>query len=443
VPSASDSSARFDLEHRPGYGPPHRAPDPIVPWAGAFGGLLLVGSGLSALGYGLAFATALIGGASPEFVVVPGSLAVLLGLLGSGLVLGALGLQRGRPSRRFAPASAAPWLTATLLVIGLGTSVLLLGQPVLTSLLLPPLHAAATILPALALLAFVNGAAGSPGWATWRGSLARLSWGACIATFLGLLGETLIMIPVGIVVYLLLRSSASGQAAIDALLQMATSAEGAGAEGMALDPAALGPAMHPVIILAAFSILAFLAPLIEEMAKLAGVMVRPPKSRSQAWIWGCTVGAGFGLLEGVFYAALQVTPFAWPMGIAARGLTTILHATMTGLAALGYFSLRRGERRGLWAILAAVVGHGLWNGLALATVLFGLRAGASRDEAASAGGAPAMLSLLALIILFYTIFFGFLILSRRLGAQEKDRGRVSSVVSERSTQAVSPPETGL
>ena len=374
----------------------------------AAGLALVLGGGLCGLLY-LGMATlSLVGSAETlGLAVAVGATALLLLGLGTGLTRGAAAAARGRLGRPFGPARAPVWLGLLILVLAGGTALLTLGNPPLTLLAFTPLHMAAAILPALAAVAYTAGRSGKPDWLSWRGVLGRLAWGACGATLLAMVAELaagLLLVALSAVA---LGSSDSGRGTLDALRALM---EQAGATGgldpSALDAAQLAPLLHPVIVLAAFLLLALIGPTIEELCKLAGIALRPPRSRAQAWAWGVAVGAGFGIFESVFFSAFELSALVWPSTAVLRGLSTLMHASMTGLAALGWFALRDERRHltGLVGIVLAILGHGLWNGLALGSLLFGLL-GRPALQAGSAGG---------VVLLFYAIFLGFLLTPGRL-----------------------------
>jgi len=379
-----------------------RPPGLLLPTTGFVGLLLLLIGGLCGMGY-----LALMAGMTaidPELlgaVVAVGSTALLLLLLGAALARGAMTAMNGRPGRRFGPARPELWLLLLLLALVGGAAILALGRPDLTLLAFTPLHLAVALLPALTAVAYVAGRGGRPSWLSWRGVLGRLAWGAGVATTLALLAETIVGGALLILVALALNSSEAGRSTIAALQDLAeTLSEPGGVDPSALDASQVGSLMHPAIVMAIFLLMAVLGPAIEELIKLAGVILRPPSSRAQAWAWGVATGAGFGILESLFFSALDLSAADWPAAVLVRALATLMHASMTGLAALGWYALTVEGRtsRGLTGIALAILGHGLWNGLALGVAFFGLLQ----------VPALAALCLFSLFLLFGSILLGFL-----------------------------------
>jgi RsiW-degrading membrane proteinase PrsW (M82 family) len=106
----------------------------------------------------------------------------------------------------------------------------------------------------------------------------------------------------------------------------------------------------------------------EELIKVLGVVAmayRRP-DQGQAFAWGIAAGAGFALAEGLLGGVIPAG--AWPEGVLLRVGASLLHATATGMVALGWFE--SAARRRVWAFplayFAAVGLHGWWNALAVA-----------------------------------------------------------------------------
>lgn len=323
----------------------------------------------------------------------------MLALLGWNLIRGGAAAARGIPGRHFGPSSPLVWLGALALLLALGGSLLSTVPPGLLVLIFPPLHLAGAMLPALAVIAYAARRCGEPAWLVWRGVLGRMAWGAGAATSIALIGEILAGLSLGGAVFWSLDQSGSGRRSLSALRELPALLESP--EGLtALSSGQIEALLHPAVVLAIFLLFAFLGPIIEESAKLGGLWMRTPGSRSQAWAWGVSVGAGFGIFEGLLFGAMDLDPLVWPLALMARMLSTLMHASMTGLAGLGWYIYASERRRGsgLLRIGLSFAGHGLWNGLVLAAVLAQLRGHTALAAAAS----------ISLFALFNLIFFSFL-----------------------------------
>jgi len=128
---------------------------------------------------------------------------------------------------------------------------------------------------------------------------------------------------------------------------------------------------QPLVIFSAFSVVAGIIPVIEELIKplalwsLAGRKLSP----QEGFVGGLLCGAGFALMENVLYFANVMTSGDWIVMAVGRAGTGILHMLASGLVGLG---LARAWRDRKWkslvfSTLGAIVLHGLWNALALAS----------------------------------------------------------------------------
>ena len=120
--------------------------------------------------------------------------------------------------------------------------------------------------------------------------------------------------------------------------------------------------------------LAVIAPLAEEIAKPLVVLplVRNLNKQETFWV-GALAGAGFAALENVIYAT---SGFAIWMGILlVRALGSALHPLGSGLVAMGWRDVLRGEKdagKNWWKRfgIAATV-HAVWNGGSLLVITLG------------------------------------------------------------------------
>jgi hypothetical protein len=162
-------------------------------------------------------------------------------------------------------------------------------------------------------------------------------------------------------------------------------------------------ALHPLAALGVFSGLGVVVPLLEELIKPLGLLPLLPSrpGAGQAFLGGALSGAGYALAESLFISSASPN---WALAAAARAGTSAMHIFTAGLVGwgLGEAFVRRKPLRLLAAYGAAVVIHGLWNGLTLAMTYgnllsqFGAGAGARRAGMVLQTAAPLALALLAL-----------------------------------------------
>jgi RsiW-degrading membrane proteinase PrsW (M82 family) len=183
-----------------------------------------------------------------------------------------------------------------------------------------------------------------------------------------------------------------------------------------------------VVVVAAFLLMGALAPFTEEMAKLLGPLlvqrregapVDIAEGRRRAWRRGVCAGAGFGAFEAVFYGGMVFSPLPWVSAVALRACTTVMHAVFGGAAALGWRlgTVERRIRAGLGLAALAVLGHGLWNSLALGAMVASMQAGGN-GEGQPVGTMGSVLAL-GLILLFYGLVAVFAGLTRWTDTPER------------------------
>lgn len=374
-------------------------------------GLLLVLAG-AFCGLAWLIGIAAAGAAGADNAVLAGSAAIMATVLGSALAYAGArgGLSAAR--RRFGPAAPLLWLLLFVVVLLAGSAIIAIG-PTAAALLLPPLQFLGALLPALAV---VGAAAWRRGGAAWRPTLVGLAYGGCGATTLALFVEGV----VGTVLLLFIATTPEGQQLFEqfgTLMQDLRTDQDVGDAMGELLPLLFTPA----IIASAFALVGLLGPLAEELAKALGVALVGPTSRAQAWLWGVTIGAGFGMAEALTFSAMGVDLPNWPITMLTRALTTLMHATMGGIGGLGVYYLLEGRRRPLGAGLLAVawLGHAAWN---CAYLLFALAGGA-----ASMSGAPpwslvvASLAGMSVVVLFGLVIFTFVFISTATAREEAAR----------------------
>lgn len=127
-------------------------------------------------------------------------------------------------------------------------------------------------------------------------------------------------------------------------------------------------ATRPGVIVALLFGFSILIPLIEEAIKPIGLwfLSRRKLTPSQGFLGGVISGAGFAIVENLF-SANPVLGESWLLVTTARFGTTIIHMLAAGLTGWGLASVwnRRSYLKLAGAYLAAVMLHGIWNGMAL------------------------------------------------------------------------------
>ncbi len=108
-------------------------------------------------------------------------------------------------------------------------------------------------------------------------------------------------------------------------------------------------------------------PLAEEAAKQVGVVMLRARIRSatDAFMVGAAAGAGFAIVEDLLYISVDLRPVDWPVVVATRALSHLIHPLLAGLISLQAYGAIRGQARSADRIirtyLVAALLHGLWN----------------------------------------------------------------------------------
>lgn len=267
------------------------------------------------------------------------------------------------PSPRLRP-WAASWPLALILLFPL---VLLLGgvalrYPALTPLVLPLLHLAAIGIPV--------------GWVLYlarfrlQRASSQIEWGVfgsglVLGPLLIILGEVffLMLYVMGAAIVV-----SSQPELMDKIVALAEEFRRGGVDPEEI-ARSFGPTLfHPLVLLASLSYVALIVPLIEEVFKPIGVwlLVGRPLSPQAGFSLGALSGAGYALFENL---ALAPTGDTWISIALARVGPAIIHIFTSALVGWALVSAWRERRilRLLFAYLAAVLIHGLWNGLTLVT----------------------------------------------------------------------------
>jgi len=242
-----------------------------------------------------------------------------------------------------------------------------------SAVLLPPLHIIASAMPPLILAAAIlpalqKGGAGL----TRRSFVALFAYGGLFATSVSIALEALAALAAMGMAAGAVAALPGGQEALQRLSMALQS------PAMLSDPERLLDVfVSPALVLGVGLLVAVVTPLIEETIKSLGVWIEANTAgrllRSQAFAFGIIAGIGFSFVEALFYGSMGL-PQAWVNSVLLRGATTVIHATATGLVALGWYEVWRGQPGRFVPYAAAGIGlHMVWNGLAGLSAVAGLR----------------------------------------------------------------------
>jgi hypothetical protein len=244
-------------------------------------------------------------------------------------------------------------------ILALGT--LAFQGNILPSILGPPAHLLAALLPVAALILMVIRR--TPMISQRRG-WAHFMAGLWISPISALILEILAAIPL-IVIILAALNATLGQ---DFLLRIWEQPELIPEEGtLEALTEVLSQPLNIVLILAYLGIL---VPIIEEAIKSIGLLplVRRQISETEGFLGGVIAGAGYGLFEALYLG--QPGP-GWAALMLARGGATMMHMLTAGLTGIGF--ARAKNKRSAKPLLrnyAIAVGlHALWN---FAAVVMGI-----------------------------------------------------------------------
>lgn len=230
--------------------------------------------------------------------------------------------------------------------------------------LLPFLHVAAVALTAAFLFAL-----GSRGLSI--GSRQRfwgvLGSGLVLGPFLILLAELFFLMLFGLAAVLTL--SANPELLEQLMLAMESVPDSPQAAEELLN--LLEPYLaNPVVLYAILAFAAGIVPLVEEALKPIGVWLLFSRrlTPTAGFVGGLLSGAAYGTFESL---SLSMTGEAWAALVITRGGTTLLHIFTAGLVGWGLaLAFQRSRFLNLvLSYLAAVLLHGLWNGLTLFSTL--------------------------------------------------------------------------
>jgi RsiW-degrading membrane proteinase PrsW (M82 family) len=285
---------------------------------------------------------------------------------------------------------------------------------------LPLAHVATMALPSLIILGLVGRALKGAG-GSWREVVLNVAGGGLVGTSVALVAEAVVVFLLAAGVAAVLMMTPEGAAQLTHLLDEMQ------------DPTWLMETenlfdllLSPVVAVSVLSVVTIPVPLIEETVKtlLGGAWSgwrRPRPAR--AFLWGVAAGAGFALFESLFNGSLGGAE-AWGASAVARIGAAVMHCFTGGLMGWGWgqaWSARRPLR--LFAsYAAAVLLHGLWNGIAVGTAFLGALTLAYESQAALQGWISAGAVVLTGLLGALTVagFVALLWIARRLAPVEAD-----------------------
>jgi RsiW-degrading membrane proteinase PrsW (M82 family) len=228
---------------------------------------------------------------------------------------------------------------------------------------------------------------------TWRRLLSALSWGLTGGAALAMILEVGALVAALAVIALFMGASGQG-GQLNQWLTTLQNPDAVGSGGADVQ----AQFNNPLMVLALIAAVGVVVPIIEETAKSLAVAIlgRRLGSPRDGFLYGAAAGAGFGMLENVFYNVNTLDD--WWSTATLRFGTILMHALASGLVGLGwYYALRRHNRRRLLGLgLAAMALHGLWNASQVVIIKFTVDSAGSGDPfALIAAGNPAGWAVLA------------------------------------------------
>jgi RsiW-degrading membrane proteinase PrsW (M82 family) len=245
------------------------------------------------------------------------------------------------------------WIIASIFGLLIATGLFITQADFAVGLLFPPLLVVAAALPALLAVSwFTNQEKGD---LTWRHGLVALAGGATIGVFATIVLE--LVFP-AVVLVLVFDLAEQATRSIEALFKALA--------GEDIAAAITGPGFIYMFIQ-----VAIIAPVVEELVKpLVMLPLVGRLSRRDAFLMGAMAGTGFAAIENVLYAGFGF--YFWAGILLVRALGGAIHPLGSGLVALGWRDILRGEPKawlnGLALFGLAVGMHALWNGGSLLVI---------------------------------------------------------------------------
>ncbi|MCU0485160.1 MAG: PrsW family intramembrane metalloprotease [Anaerolineales bacterium] len=339
-------------------------------------------------------ATALFG-----FLMLPSALFALLSWIGKPY-------QGLKPGQRLASSKISFFLLVIIFPAALALGWAVSQHPWGSMLALPPIHVLAVGIPVLWLA--IIGLRGLP-----TGSPQRI-WGVFSS---GLVLSPAISITLEIIAAVLIFIAAASILSLDPemlsrLERLINLLEQTSDPNQLLE---YGQAFlsNPWVISGIFLLIAVVTPLIEEIFKPIGVylLLHRRISPAEGFAAGLLNGLGFALFESMLVSA---SPEEWFSTVLLRAPTAGLHGFTTALVGYGLASAFTEQRysRLVGCFSAAVLIHGVWNGLTLISAGYSIQAAMTTHVIAI----PGFVQIIPVILVFLAgmTFLGIILINRRL-----------------------------
>lgn len=201
----------------------------------------------------------------------------------------------------------------------------------------------------------------------------------------------------------------------------------------------------PTVALALFTLLAFVAPFTEELLKGLGVLVTFRKRRAfserDVFVAGIGAGLGFAAVEALGYSLLDID--FWPTMMLLRAPVVVIHIAATLLFARGWYLQRTQGGVAIGRYYgAAVLLHGIWNGLFVATLVLMSNVGDASDP--DPVTASLILAVVGALGLTWLVAVGIVVAgARRFSGEDGDAPALDSVDDRASRASSTATSAGL
>lgn len=206
-----------------------------------------------------------------------------------------------------------------------------------------------------------SGLDGSSAQRTWGFLSAGLIGGTAISLVLEILGGILLVL--GLILFLVVKPDLLAE-----MQRLVNSIKSAGQDADAILKLITPYLSHPSVLITLFLTVSLAVPIIEEAAKPIGLwfLVKRGITPAEGFIGGLISGAGFALCESLIGTS-RLLDSSWLLVATMRFGTTLIHMLASGLVGWGLASAwtQRKYLRLAGGYAAAVLFHGIWNGLAI------------------------------------------------------------------------------